>query len=58
MCQADCIGHNNANMVNVNKRDCEKLNKEDLDSSGIDLLNICALKSKLKQYEFEEFIQK
>ena len=58
MCQADCIGHNNVNMVNVNKKNCEKLDKEDLDSLGIVLLNICGLKSKLKQYEFEEYIQK
>ena len=45
-------------MVNFNKIDCEKLVKEDLYSLGIVLLNICGLKSKLKQYEFEEFIQK
>ena len=45
-------------MVNVNRRDCEKVDKEDLDRIGIVLLNICGLKSKLKQYELEELIQK
>ena len=48
---------NNVNMVNVNKRDCEKVDKEYLDSLGIVLINICALTSKLKQYELKEFIQ-